>query len=495
MFEEEKKFRVLIVDDDELLRENLRLVVSTLESYEAFEAPDGYRALEILYKYPIDAILLDVNMPGLSGLEVLKMVRQAGYQVPVILMTGYPSIDLSVEALRNGATDFLIKPFTLEQFKNTLQKVREQQKDSSEDRHTKTLVRLLKQKIREQTVLFTISDRLTACRHLSHLYEEVLGLALKFTSSERGVLYLSDIRQGLLLPTVWEGFADSPPDLSLKDDSNPIVKACLENLPCISNNGNGFCLLVVSFSVKSEILGALALYRKRPFHQEDLFVVNLIAERASPLAENFILYESIFLNLHDSLRALVKALEAKDHYTKEHSERVTALALNLANHLGLSETEIESLRFAGHLHDIGKVGIQDKILLKPGRLTPEEYEVIKRHPLIGAEIVGHISLLRDEVLIIKHHHERWDGKGYPDGLAGEEIPFLARILAVADTYDAMTSNRPYRPPLSHEVALREIRQNSGTQFDPLVVEAFLDLWVQKERGKYFHEKSLSEFVA
>ncbi len=494
MFSENKKFRVLIVDDEEFLRENLRLILEE-QGWEAFEAPDGYRALEILYKYPIDVILLDVNLPGLGGIDVLKMVRQAGYQVPVVLMTGYPSIDLSVEALRNGATDFLVKPFTMEQLRNTLENVRRRTEKSADDPLTKPLVRLLKQKIREQTVLFTISDRLTACRQLSQLYEEVLKLAVEFTSAQRAVLYLADLRQGVLLPTVWEGFEETPPQLTLEKKDNPIVRASLEDLPYLSNGKDREGVLVVPFTVKGEILGSVVLERERAFDQEDLFVVTLITERASPLAENFILYESIFLNLHDSLRALVKALEAKDPYTKEHSERVTSLALDLAQLMGLSESDIESLRFAGHLHDIGKVGIQDHILLKPGKLTREEYEVIKKHPLIGAEIVGHISLLKEEVLIIKHHHERWDGKGYPDGLAGEDIPLLARILAVADTYDAMTSNRPYRPPLPHEVALEEIRKNAGTQFDPHIAEAFLELWAQKERGEAFHGRSLSGIVA
>ncbi len=494
MLNNQKQRRILIVDDDELIRENLRLVLEA-QGWEPFDATDGYRALEILYKYPIDIMLLDVNMPGLGGLEVLKMVRQAGYRVPVILMTGYPSIDLSVEALRNGATDFLVKPFTMEQLKNILENVmRREEKEQSEQKLTKPLVRLLKQKIREQTILFTISDRLTGCRSLSELYQEILNLALHFTSSHKGVLYLADLSRSVLLPTVWEGQEGTPPEFRLEYRDNPIVKASLENMPYLScRDSRSF--LVVPFSVRGEFLGSLVLERSKAFDQEDLFVCTLIVERASPLVENFILYESIFLNLHDSLRALVKALEAKDPYTKEHSERVTSLALELARFIGLSETEIESLRFAGHLHDIGKVGIQDHILLKPGKLTKDEYEVIKRHPLIGAEIVGHISLLKEEVLIIKHHHERWDGRGYPDLLQGEKIPFLARILAVADTYDAMTSERPYRPSLPHNVALEEIRRNAGLQFDPQVVEAFLDLWSQKQKGESFHGDYVSGVVA
>ncbi len=493
----EEKFNVLIVDDDDVLRENLKLVITSIDGFYAYEASDGYRALEILYKYPIDAILLDVNMPGLSGLEVLKMIRQAGYKnLSVILMTGYPSIELSVEALRNGATDFLIKPFTFQQLKNVLQKVKDKQSHPLDESYA-SLVRLLKQKIREQTILFTVSDRLTSSGNVTQLYKEIVSLSREFTSSEEVIFYLLDWKKACLLPAVWEGYSGTPPILSLLKEDHPVVKACKDNLPYILPAQNGHkSTLAVPFQIKGETFGGLVLLKKTPYHQEDLFVTSLILERAAPLAENFILYESIFLNLHDALRALVKTLEAKDPYTKEHSERVTNLAIRLAESMGLSEGEIESLRFAGHLHDIGKVGIQDKILLKPAKLTPEEYEIIKKHPIIGAEIVGHIGLLKDEVLIIKHHHERWDGKGYPDGLAGEEIPFLARILAVADTYDAMTSRRPYRPPLSHEEALKEIRENAGKQFDPHVAQAFLDLWAKEIRvGELDHGRSVSGSIA
>ncbi len=491
----EEKFKVLIVDDEDLVRETLKLIITRMPGFHAYEAPDGYKALEILYKYPIDVILLDVNLPGLNGLEVLKMLRQAGYTVPVILMTGYPSLELSVEALRSGATDFLIKPFTSHQLKTALEKVKENKNKPIEETSS-VLVRLLKQKIREQTILFTVSDRLTSSRNAAQLYKEMVSLSREFTSSDEAILYLLDLKNFILLPVVWDGLSTPPSVLELDKESHPAVKVYKESMPYLVTGHNGQkSIMAVPFQIKGEILGTLLLFRQEPFHQEDLFVANIVLERAVPLAENFILYESIFLNLHDALRALVKTLEAKDPYTKEHSERVTNMAIRLGKILNIPEGEMESLRFAGHLHDIGKVGIQDRILLKPGKLTPEEYEIIKKHPLIGAEIVGHITLLKDEVLIIKHHHERWDGHGYPYGLAGEEIPFLARILAVADAYDAMTSQRPYRPPLTHEEAVQEIKINSGSQFDPQVVDAFLKLCEKEISWKGHNDaRAISEFI-
>jgi len=169
----------------------------------------------------------------------------------------------------------------------------------------------------------------------------------------------------------------------------------------------------------------------------------------------------------------VNALEAKDPYTRHHSERVTTYAIAIAERLNCSAEQVESLRTVGYLHDIGKIGIADRILNKPASLTPEEYELIKRHPIIGESIVSELGLNAEQRAIIRHHHERWDGKGYPDGLAGEEVPLLARIVAVADAFDSMTSLRAYRAGMRDADAIEELRSNLGRQFDPRVVAAFL----------------------
>ncbi len=476
-----ENFNVLVVDDEDLLRENLALLLSSLNATQVFKAANAYEALEVLQKYPIDLVLLDVNMPGLSGLDLLKLIRKENVSPPVVLMTGYPSLDLTVEALRGGASDFLIKPFTSQQLYETVERFKQKREIETKEEYQE-LLRLLKQKTKEQTLLFTVSDRLTSCTSLSWLYREMVSLSVEFTNAEEAVFYITDLEKKRLLPEAWEGFSSPPPPLGLEED-NPVSKSLRESLPyLIPAQGKEKALLVSPFTIKGENLGVLTLCRGASFNKDDLFFVNLILDRAGPLAENFILYESIVLNLHDALRALVKALEAKDPYTKEHSERVTTYALYLAEEMGLSQEALETLRFAGHLHDVGKVGIADAILLKPSRLTREEYEIIKQHPVIGAEIVGHIGLLQEEARIIRYHHERYDGRGYPEGLKGKDIPLLARVLAVADAYDAMTTKRPYRPSLTPETALKEILRCSGTQFDPEIVEVFREVWRKKLAG-------------
>jgi diguanylate cyclase (GGDEF)-like protein/putative nucleotidyltransferase with HDIG domain len=170
--------------------------------------------------------------------------------------------------------------------------------------------------------------------------------------------------------------------------------------------------------------------------------------------------------------SLAQALDARDHYTRGHSESVTRYALAIARAMGVPTEELANLQIAGLLHDIGKIGIPDGVLNKPGHLTEEEWRLVRTHPSVGASILGKAPLLTRIIPVVLGHHERFDGGGYPHGLAGEQIPLGARILAVADAYDAMTSHRPYRLPVSHEEALAELRINAGSQFDPQVVGAF-----------------------
>jgi putative nucleotidyltransferase with HDIG domain len=173
-----------------------------------------------------------------------------------------------------------------------------------------------------------------------------------------------------------------------------------------------------------------------------------------------------------TVRALSNAVEARDAYTGKHAERVAAYGIEIARSLGLARPEAPEMEFGFLLHDIGKVAIPDAILYKPSALTKEERDLMARHPSIGAEIVAGIEFLEEAAEVVRHHHERWDGTGYPDGLRGEEIPIAARVFSVADVFDALTTDRPYRPALTLAESRRMIVHASGTQFDPNVVEAF-----------------------
>jgi diguanylate cyclase len=179
------------------------------------------------------------------------------------------------------------------------------------------------------------------------------------------------------------------------------------------------------------------------------------------------------------LRELVDAIEAKDAATLGHVSRVGAHALTIGRALGLPAHDLRALVLAAQMHDVGKIGVPDAILLKPGALTDAEYDEVKRHSPRGFDIARRVEALRPLAPVIRAHHERINGQGYPDGLRGDEIPLLARIIAVADTYDAMTSSRPYRTALAHEAAVAELRRVSGTELDPRCVDAFVGSFEQR----------------
>ncbi len=177
----------------------------------------------------------------------------------------------------------------------------------------------------------------------------------------------------------------------------------------------------------------------------------------------------------ESIETLRYTVEAKDPYTRGHSDRVSEFSVLIGKYLGLSDEDLHTLKIGGLFHDIGKIGIPDSILLKPGKLTPDEYSEIKNHPSIGVHILSNAAIFRDIIPIVKHHHERYDGLGYPSKLKGEDIPYLARIAAVADTFDAMTSRRTYRDSLPLDVVKEEFEKNRRIQFDPQIADVFLDI--------------------
>lgn len=186
-------------------------------------------------------------------------------------------------------------------------------------------------------------------------------------------------------------------------------------------------------------------------------------------------------NVLQTIESLVHALEARDSYTRGHSERVNRYAMAIGRNLGLSDRDLQVLHDASLLHDIGKIGVYDKILLKPAHLNEEEFKRMQSHPTLAAEILGSLSALKDHIPLIAHHHERQDGSGYPLGLKGDEIPLGARIIQVADTWDAMTSDRPYRRRMSMAAAFKELMNSAGTQLDEQCVEAFAD-WLHSAKG-------------
>lgn len=239
---------------------------------------------------------------------------------------------------------------------------------------------------------------------------------------------------------------------------------------------NGSSSICVPLKIKEKCLGVLSITDKisgEPFDKSDLDMMVTLASQIAVSLNNAKLYEDLEASYLSAVRALANSIDAKDKYTMGHSERVAKYSLEIGKEMNLSDNDMKTLYIGALLHDIGKIGIPEAIINKQDRLTNEEFNEIKTHPTRGAMIIEPAKFLKEKVPLIKHHHERFDGKGYPDGLKGEEIPLLARIICCADSFDAMTSKRAYRDTMPLEDARKEMIRCCDTQFDPVVVKAFL----------------------
>ncbi len=236
-------------------------------------------------------------------------------------------------------------------------------------------------------------------------------------------------------------------------------------------------LIAVPLMSGNREIGIVTIYLRKASHVSSnvLAIISIVASVTAAAVENSQLVRRIEKNYFSTVEALAAAIEAKDPYTRGHSKRVTQFAIALAERFGVSDAEIGNLRYGATLHDVGKIGVSGKILNKPGRLTDKEFEAIKQHPVIGEHIIERVDFLQGARPIVRSHHERFDGKGYPDGLKDEEIPFPARIVGIVDFFDALTSDRPYRKAYSFEQVTLMIRESLGKEFDPLVAKEFLEM--------------------
>lgn len=258
------------------------------------------------------------------------------------------------------------------------------------------------------------------------------------------------------------------------------------------------CFVAVPLRIKNRTIGVLTVNAQlpKPFKDRDLKLLMILADQAAITLENIDLYD----NLHDFyfqlIEALVRAIDAKDAYAYEHAGRARYFGRSIAQKLHLPEQLAQFVEYAALMHDIGKLGIEESILHKTGPLTKEEYEIMKKHPAIGTRIIAPVTFLSPVAPMILYHQEWYNGKGYPEGLSGEEIPLGARIVAIIDVWDAMTSDRPYRKAMTKESAIKEISKGSGAQFDPKVVQAFMEVLQEAERkGIAVTEKEFQDKAA
>lgn len=253
-------------------------------------------------------------------------------------------------------------------------------------------------------------------------------------------------------------------------------------------------MIAVPVSSRERMLGVLQVLNKRVgyFTQDDLDILETLANQIGTAIENALLFQEQRETFLGVTVAFAEALEKRDKYTGGHTRRVCDYSMSIARQIGLTSIQTEELHLSAILHDIGKIGVADRILQKPGKLEPDEFMEMCSHPQIGYDILEHVKSLRKMLGGVRHHHEKFDGTGYPDGKKGKQIPLIARIIAVADAFDAMTSNRSYRKSLGIETALKELEIFSGRQFDPQVVEAFMQAYRSGELSNIWDDYNSNE---
>ena len=440
--------RVLIVDDSRMIRRALCAALSERGALVQ-EAEDGEEGLRVLAEGRFDLVVTDVEMPRLNGFEFCEKIKQDPRirKIPVIILTSRGNDQDIDRGFTVGASAYALKMGGRDHFLEVVEDI------------------FKRIAFRQEQQILLIEDSAST----RQIIAEALKMAgFQVVLAEHGGEALELLR-------------NLRPNLILSDKDMPVMNGMslcravhqqpsLAGIPFVMMSGSG------EKSVMRQALqfGA-AGFLVKPFNLDQLVITleQLMSSQFRLLLKERERLETESRLMLASITALAEALEARDKYTRGHSDSVAEIAVSIAAQLGTDAADIEMLRIGARLHDIGKIGVPDRVLLKPGKLTNEELQAIRGHPAIGAGILEPITSLADIIPIVLQHHERVDGKGYPYGLKGKEIAMNARITAVADTYDALTSDRPYRVGMPHAKAVNIIREIRGTQLCPECVDAFL----------------------
>ena len=468
--------RVLVVDDEVFIRDILADFLG-LEGYFVRTASDGLSALEALSSTRFDLVISDLKMPRMGGIELLEAMPRVSPHTLTVIMTGFGTVETAIDAMKRGAYDYVLKPFKMEEVIHIVQRGMEKQRLMAEN-----------MRLKEVLSLYSVSEAIAASLSLEDVLETIGNAAIHEMKADVASIWLEDregkySRRHILV-------SERVPNTQSHGTFDPLIVAehlsSDQHLIEQGTNAHRFfaikpdlpleSMLIVPLKVARRLLGWVALgsfNHTLRFDEGHRKLFSIIGARAAASIENARLYEDLQGTFQQTIHGLAKAIDKMDRYTSGHSDRVAAYATLLAQKLGLSDDVVTVVDQSALMHDIGKIGCVLN-LNKPGKLTQEEHEVFKKHPQFGRDILEPIKFLHPLIPGVQLHHERWDGLGYPLGLKRTEIPLIARIIAVADAYDAMTSNRAYRRALPQEVALAEIERCIGTQFDPEVAHAFID---------------------
>ncbi|MDD4051441.1 MAG: response regulator [candidate division Zixibacteria bacterium] len=466
---------LLVVDDEDYICSIVTEALSATEEYQVVSFSDPRKATDYLEKNHVDLVLSDLVMGDFSGVEILDQALRCHPDCIVILMTAYPTVNNAISVLRKGAYDYLVKPFKLETLKSAVRRGFAHQSLARENLHLK-----------EQLALYKLSEAMGEATDL----ESGLKLAAETARSIFGSGAISILVQEKpdqpATPLLVQGkTTDEEAEAFLRGDHD-LCAAALDKMEAESESREikGRTKRIRSLAAhplisRGQAIGLLNIVAEDPFMQikpGQLHLLSIIASKIASAIENNRLYNYLQESYLKAITALANAIEARDGYTRGHTDRVTVLAELIARRLNWDERRLSELKMGCTLHDIGKIGIPDAILNKPGQLTPEEWRCMEAHPQLGGKILEGIDFLTPAMPYILYHHEKYDGSGYPNGLVGTEIPIEGRLLMVVDTYDAIVSDRPYRKGAPPERAIEELELYKGSQFDPVIVDILVAVW-------------------
>jgi len=470
----EERPRVLVVDDEKFIREILAEFLG-MEGYVVRTAEDGSSALAELARSHYDLVISDLKMPRMGGMELLEAMNKVAPNALTVIMTGFGTVETAIDAMKRGAYDYILKPFKVEEVTMIVQRGLEKQRLSAENL-----------RLKEALGLYKVSEAIAASLSLDEVLSTVAESALHEMHADLVSTWLDDgegsffERQHIVNPAL----KTHPQIARLKPEALAAHFAADPTLVEQGVKGMRFfdgivepmlqSFTAVPLRMKQRLCGWIAvasITAGKRFDEGQRKLLSIVGSRAGAAIENARLYEDLRATFQQTIEGLAKAIDKMDRYTAGHSDRVAIYATYLATRLGFSADDVEIVRQSALMHDIGKIGCVLN-LNKPGKLSAQEYEIFKKHPGYGRDILDPIKFLHPLIPGVHLHHERWDGRGYPLGLKGNEVPMMARIIAVADTYDAMTSDRAYRRALPHEIATAEIERCAGSQFDPDVAGEF-----------------------
>ncbi|MDP4179685.1 MAG: HD domain-containing response regulator [Bacillota bacterium] len=484
-----KGYRIMVIDDEIGIVDSLSIVLSKA-GYETKGFTDPLEAVEYLRIETFDILILDFLMNSIHGDEVVSKIREFNNDLYILILTGHKDLAPPIETIKaleiqgycekNDRFDQLIlliesavktisQKRVISKFTDGLNKILS---SIPKIYHLQPIGRILDDILNEIMSLTNSVNSFILIDDISN--DTANSSANKHNSIYKGVgIYLCSIEEftNNLSPQLMESIGESRMDKKVVCFDNGII------LPLMNEYHESMGVLYLECLNYHDMTKLLEIFvNQASAALNNAFLHSLISIKNEELIKT---YDELKERYMDTVEVLRLAVDAKDVYTRGHSERVGYYARKIGEIFKLSSGELDILNVAGIFHDVGKIGTTDDILLKTDKLDEREYQEIKKHPLKGAHILSAVSMFKDVVPLVKYHHERIDGKGYPEGLKGDEIPMFARILSVADAYDAMTSDRLYRTKLGIDEAKKQLIVGAGTQFDEKVVKVFVELLDKK----------------